>query len=673
MSASAASVQHPESIDLSREQEQHLLGAVAGMIRETAYGQPVTPLPAALGDLIVSGTFVSLKRGKHLRGCCGGLQPQPVLLGGIIPDAVQRTVLEDPRFPPVSPTELPYLDVEVWLLCNPQRVKTKGEERVRAVVTGGKHGVVVRWGEQRGLLLPGVAAEHEWDATTFLDHVCLKAGLHPSRWSEDDTHLMTFEGASCRGPVGGDEPSDEVRFLSAEQIADYADFCRQNLAALLLGGTPRYTAPGLPDATICGIVLSLDFGTGEKPWQVSKLDLRQGMALQASLLQLTQAAAQNLVRLDVNETDSSRLELAILYDPALHGTVAEIDLRGIDPRRRAVFVNERGRSGLVFDTSQAADEVLREAAEQLPVKDPHAGAVFSMAADVSQPRFVHAVQARPRQGAAVRPAAVAGAFYPADPKELQSLVDELLGPEQPKGAWPAAMVPHAGLRYSGKVAGAVLRRLAMPSTVIILGPKHTAHGVDWAVAPNQQWSIPGVQLAADPGLAQQLVEAIPGLTLDAAAHAQEHGIEVELPFLARLVPQSRIVGIAVSGATYAECQQFAEGLADVMRRQTEPPLLLISSDMNHFASDAATRRLDELALACIDRLDSEALYNTCRARHISMCGMIPAVIVMETLRLLGKLERAERVAYATTADTTGDPGRVVGYAGMVFGELANSR
>lgn len=667
MTAIATSVQHPESIEQTAEQQQHLLGAVALMIRETTYGQDVTPLPAEFADLIVSGSFVSLKRGKHLRGCCGGLQPQPAPLGSVIADAVERTVMDDPRFPPVSPTELPYLDVEVWLLFNPRRVKAKSEERAAAVITGGKHGVVVRWGEHRGLLLPGVAAEHGWDSTTFLDHVCLKAGLHPSRWQEDDTHLMTFEGLSCRGPVGGERPAEAPQFLTEEQIGGYAEFCRQNLAALLAGGTPRYTQPGLPDATISGIVLSLDLGGGDGPWQVSKLDLRRGMALQASLLQLTQSAAQALGHFDVLENDASRLQLAVFYDPALHGTVEEIDLGGFNPRRRAVFVSERGRSGLVYDAQKTAEEALREAADELPVKDPAASAVFSLAADVSQPRFVHSVGPRSRPGTAVRPAAVAGGFYPAGAEELDTLVNDLLGPEQPTAAWLAAMVPHAGLRYSGKTAAAVFRRLTIPSTVIIIGPKHTPHGMEWAVAPHERWSIPGAQLASDPALAQRLADAIPGLSLDAAAHAQEHAIEVELPFLVRLAPQSRVVGIAVGGATYAECQQFAEGLAKVVRELPEMPLLLISSDMNHFASDAATRRLDDMALTCIDRLDSAALYETCRAHHISMCGMVPAVIVMETLRLLWKLNRAERVAYATSADTTGDPSRVVGYAGLVIG------
>jgi AmmeMemoRadiSam system protein B len=88
--------------------------------------------------------------------------------------------------------------------------------------------------------------------------------------------------------------------------------------------------------------------------------------------------------------------------------------------------------------------------------------------------------------------------------------------------------------------------------------------------------------------------------------------------------------------------------------------------MNHFAGDAETRRLDELALAALERCDAEGLYETTQRHHISMCGVLPAVIVLETLKLLGGGTRAERVGYATTADVTGDRGRVVGYAGMLF-------
>jgi len=142
---------------------------------------------------------------------------------------------------------------------------------------------------------------------------------------------------------------------------------------------------------------------------------------------------------------------------------------------------------------------------------------------------------------------------------------------------------------------------------------------------------------------------------------------VELPLLARLSPTTKVVGIVVGPGDLDGCRRFATGLADVLRERDDRPLLLISSDMNHFAPDAATRSLDALALAALERCDPTELYATVTERNISMCGVLPAVIVLETLRLLGQGSRAERVGYGTTADVTGDRSRVVGYAGMLFG------
>ena len=203
--------------------------------------------------------------------------------------------------------------------------------------------------------------------------------------------------------------------------------------------------------------------------------------------------------------------------------------------------------------------------------------------------------------------------------------------------------------------------------MIVIGPNHTGRGMDWAVSPHQTWSLPGIELPADFVLARRLCEAIPGLEMDAAAHELEHAIEVELPLLARLAPKTRVVGITIAHGDLAGCRRFAEGLAEVMRAMPEPPLLLISSDMNHFASDAENRRLDALALAALDRLDPEELLGTVQRNNISMCGVLPAVIVLETLKMLGHLfDEVERVGYATSADVTGDTSRVVGYAGMLF-------
>src|SRR6516162_3372537 len=105
-----------------------------------------------------------------------------------------------------------------------------------------------------------------------------------------------------------------------------------------------------------------------------------------------------------------------------------------------------------------------------------------------------------------------------------------------------------------------------------------------------------------------------------------------------------------------------------MGNREERPLLLISSDMNHFSTDEENRRLDAIALSALERLDPRALYEALTENHISMCGLVPAVIVLETLRRLGGLHRAERVGYATSADVSGDKSRVVGYAGMLFGD-----
>jgi AmmeMemoRadiSam system protein B len=105
----------------------------------------------------------------------------------------------------------------------------------------------------------------------------------------------------------------------------------------------------------------------------------------------------------------------------------------------------------------------------------------------------------------------------------------------------------------------------------------------------------------------------------------------------------------------------------VIEGMEERPLLVISSDMNHYASDAETRRLDEMALAAMESKDAEELYNTVTTRHISMCGVLPAVIVMETLQKLKKLNKIERVAYGTSGDVMDDKSRVVGYAGMLLG------
>ena len=664
-----------QQLSLTAE-EKHLILATAKELVHAAVGgrtpQLSDPTIGGTAERLVSGAFVCLKRNGHLRGCCG-MVGQQATLAKALEEASYKTVWEDIRFPPISPVELDYLEMEVWILSSPEQTSARGEDRI-GMVQIGKHGLVIERGSARGLLLPGVAVENGWDAQRFLEQTCTKAGLHPSLWKDDATSLFTFEGDSVRGHIKEGEKSEQANgrapWFSPEELASYGEFCRQNIVALAVGATPNYYLQGVSDATVNSIVLTVRVHKNSPALSFSQVSLRPGLPLQSTCFTLTQNAVQSLIRKGLQASDLDILEasVAILYDAALHGTVAHCDLAGVDPRSRGILVLERSKAGLFFDPEYPVADTLRVATEQAQVRRPRNANVFSLEALSTEPRIAFTTAPRPVRGPAERNPAVAGRFYPADPDELRRTVDDLIGESAATGVWSAAMVPHAGLVYSGGIAAAVLKRIQIPNTVIILGPKHTPYGMEWALAPQQIWAMPGFEVESDLKLARQLTQAIAGLELDALAHRQEHAIEVELPFIAKLAPAAKVVGIAIGSDTeYEECMRFAEGLAGVLREREEKPLLLISSDMNHFATDSETRRLDELAIAALEALDSRQVHETVTRNGISMCGVLPAVIVLETLRLLGCSRRAERVGYATTADVSGDPSRVVGYAGMLFG------
>jgi AmmeMemoRadiSam system protein B len=269
---------------------------------------------------------------------------------------------------------------------------------------------------------------------------------------------------------------------------------------------------------------------------------------------------------------------------------------------------------------------------------------------------------------ASREPAVAGTFYPSDPQRIEKAIDQWLSGSSPeRGSWRAALVPHAGWVYSGRIAAHVLSRVAIPATVVMLCPKHHAGGATCAVAPWGRWLFPGGSIEVDMELSAQFASEVPGFRLDHTPHCEEHAIEVQIPLLARLAPESRLVAITVGRTDLEQVHLCGAAMAEVVRDRLDALLFVISSDMNHFANDPDTRRLDELALQSLDALDPDRLYATCLQQRISMCGVLPAAIVLSTLRCLNALHRAERVDYATSAEVSGDQQRVVGYAGMLFG------
>jgi AmmeMemoRadiSam system protein B len=264
----------------------------------------------------------------------------------------------------------------------------------------------------------------------------------------------------------------------------------------------------------------------------------------------------------------------------------------------------------------------------------------------------------------VRPPAVAGKFYPADPAVLRRDVESYLPGEVEKTNALGCMVPHAGYMYSGHVAGAVLGRLQLPHRFVILCPNHTGRGEPLAIMSRGVWATPLGEAQIDRALAAELVAEFDLLTEDAEAHRTEHALEVELPFLQVLEPEFTFVPIAIGTHRLDVLTELGNAIARVIARQNDPVLVIASSDMNHYATDSVTREKDALAIAPLLARDARALHDTVIRENISMCGLGPAVAMLAAANELGA-NSADLVKYATSADVSGDRSYCVGYAGVI--------
>jgi MEMO1 family protein len=265
----------------------------------------------------------------------------------------------------------------------------------------------------------------------------------------------------------------------------------------------------------------------------------------------------------------------------------------------------------------------------------------------------------------VRPAAVAGRFYPDQPEVLSRQIDSFCPPiGEVRRRALACVVPHAGYMYSGHVAGSVFAKLELPSRFVLIGPRHFPRGAAQAILSEGAWETPFGLAQIDAALADELKRACGGLTEDDVAHRTEHALEVQLPFLQRLAGNFRFVPIALGTTDFTTLDCLGKAVGEVLSKQKEPVLIVASSDMNHYESDEITRRKDRLAIDQLLALDARGLYDVVRRENISMCGYGPAVCMLVAARLLGA-KRAELVGYATSADVTGDKDSVVGYAGII--------
>ncbi len=267
----------------------------------------------------------------------------------------------------------------------------------------------------------------------------------------------------------------------------------------------------------------------------------------------------------------------------------------------------------------------------------------------------------------IRLPAVAGQFYPANPRELSSLIHRFLkeygAPDKLKVK--ACIVPHAGYVYSGHVAAAIFSGIEIPKKILILGVRHQPVGERLAIVSHGQWKTPLGDVTIDRALGMRLRGACPELQEDELAHSREHSLEVEIPFLQVLEPDFQFVPIAFGTTDLKELTKIGHAIAEVIAGFYEDVLIVTSSDMNHYEDEATTRRKDRRAIEAMERLDTEGLYEMCRRERISMCGLGPAIVTLSAMKRLGA-GGGELVKYATSGEVSGDYDAVVGYAGMIF-------
>jgi hypothetical protein len=267
--------------------------------------------------------------------------------------------------------------------------------------------------------------------------------------------------------------------------------------------------------------------------------------------------------------------------------------------------------------------------------------------------------------AVLRRAAVAGSWYPGTASALGAEVDAYLEAARaapPPGRLVALVSPHAGLRYSGPVAAygyGLLRGLEGDVTVVLVGPSHRAAFDGAAVHAHGAWETPLGRAPVDEEIAQALLDADPVVFDDPGVHREEHSLEMQMPFLQRLLPGLRIVPVMMGTQSREEVEALGQALAKALAGRRV--LLVASSDLSHYQPAVVANRADAAVVDAVSRFDEEALLERLERHQNVACGGGPVVTVMKAARALGA-DRATVLKYADSGDVgEHDKSHVVGY------------
>lgn len=276
----------------------------------------------------------------------------------------------------------------------------------------------------------------------------------------------------------------------------------------------------------------------------------------------------------------------------------------------------------------------------------------------------------------LRPSPIAGRWYPGQADALAKGVDQYVAAaELPEldGRVVAVMAPHAGHLYSGPVAGYAFRAVKAytPELVAVVSPMHHPYPYALLTSLHRAYWTPLGEIPIDREAVRALDQALQdrlGFGLTEIGHDPEHALEIELPFLQRVLPQPfTLLPVMLREQTHSVARAVGEALAEVLHERNA--LLVASTDLSHFYTQQVAQRLDAEMLRCVQAFDPAAVLQAEVDNRAYACGRGALAAVMWAARALGA-DQAVVLGYATSGDVTGDFSQVVGYGAAAFLESA---
>jgi AmmeMemoRadiSam system protein B len=269
----------------------------------------------------------------------------------------------------------------------------------------------------------------------------------------------------------------------------------------------------------------------------------------------------------------------------------------------------------------------------------------------------------------IRSPAVAGQFYSGSVKGLKEQVEGCIERSAEKSDALGVVCPHAGLMYSGKVAGAVYSRINVPDTYVMLGPNHYGMGPDFSIMTEGVWRMPFGEVKVDSLVAKEIFRHTKHLEEDQFSQEREHSLEVQLPLMQYFGSAFQIVPLSLKHYEADDsflniCEEIGNGLAKALSVVKSKITIVASSDLTHYEPKEKAQANDQAAMDAIVALDAKRLFREVRERDISMCGYAPVAVMLTACRKLGA-KKARIVKYMNSGDTTGDYSSVVGYGGLI--------